>query len=448
MLNIILCGGSGTRLWPKSRKLYPKQFLKLFDNNSLFELTVKRNQNLCDEILVISNQDQSFLAQDQMPNKAKAKYLLEPIGRNTAPAIALAAHLLDPETIMLVTPSDHLIKNQATYNECLKRAKELAGQDYLVTFGIKPTRAETGYGYINAKGEEVISFKEKPDQITAQAYVDSQEYYWNSGIFCFKAKVFLAELAKYRDDIYQASQCLDKNSLSQNTSIKVALDQMQNIPAESIDYAVMEKSDRVKMVMADFEWSDMGGFEALSSEVNNYENAHLINCHNTTVIGEDRFIGGIGLKDIVIVDTADALIVSTKEESNKVKELLQVASEKNPELANVHMTAYRPWGSYTVLADKENFKVKYITVKPGHKLSLQKHKHRSEHWVVVQGCATVTNQDQVLELRPNEFTYIPAGAVHRLENKTEQEVIIVETQIGSYLGEDDIERLQDDYKRC
>lgn len=456
MTNMILCGGSGTRLWPISRKLMPKQFVKLFAGESLFQKTVVRNQITCKNHLIISNQDQYFLAVDQLEEVEKTTntaYLLEPIGRNTAPAIALGCMMLDPEEIVLVTPSDHLIKNQAAYEEVLSSASLFAENGNLVTFGIKPSYPETGFGYIEANGHDVKSFKEKPDSVTAQQYLAAGNYYWNSGMFCFKAGVFLNELKKYREDIYDAcTQAYEKASNDGMTRIK--LEDMMNIPEESIDYAVMEKSDKVKVVPADIDWSDVGSFDALADELQKDTNGNTKNDHHIAIDSKNNLIMTYGKKiatvdveDLIIIDTADALLVSKKGSSQKVKQVVAKVKEINSELADVHTLAYRPWGTYEVLLTHDNYKIKRIVVKPGKRLSLQKHYHRNEHWIVVSGTATVTVGDDVKLIRPNESTYIKMGEIHRLENQGKIPVVLIEAQVGEYTGEDDIVRVEDDFKR-
>jgi mannose-1-phosphate guanylyltransferase len=453
---VILCGGSGTRLWPVSRTLYPKQFVKLFDNESLFQKTIKRNMALADSVSVVINQEQYFMGLDQLEElklPGKRNFILEPMGRNTAPAIAMAALAASPEEILLVVPSDHLIEKQADYEAAVKKAVELALDNKLVTFGIKPGYAETGYGYIEAQGNDVKSFKEKPDLKTAQAYVAAQNYFWNSGMFCFKAAAFLAELKIHSPDIYQQSLQTFKNART-DVAIRLNKEDMQAIRSESIDYAVMEKSQQVKVVPADIGWSDLGSFDALYTALPKDEQGNTLaqnvihlGSKNNLILSGKRLISTIDIEDLMIIDSSDALVVAKKGSTQKVKELVAEVKKVAPEMTNVHTTAHRPWGTYTVLEDEQDYKVKQIMVRPGAKLSLQYHHHRSEHWIVVRGVATVTVQDKTFELKQNESTYIPKEAVHRLENKQKENLILIEAQVGNYLGEDDIVRLQDDYKR-
>jgi len=455
MTNLILCGGSGTRLWPISRTLMPKQFVKLFDDKSLFQLTVERNSKLCDGQMIVSSADQYFLALDQLEelNKTNNSYLLEPIARNTAPAIALACMALEYDEIVLVTPSDHLITNESAYASVVSRAKELAMQDYLVTFGITPAFAETGFGYIEADGEEVMSFKEKPNFDTATEYLNAGNYYWNSGMFCFKAGVFLDELAKYSSDMYQKCKVAYENA-NKESIIRIKHDDMSAIPENSIDYAVMEKSDRVKVVASTIGWSDVGSFDALYEEMSKDENGNTTNpnhisidSHNNLVYGSERKIATVDVNDLIIIDTGDALLISKKGSSQKVKKVVEKLKESNSQLHNIHLTAHRPWGSYTILEDTPGFKIKRIDVKPGKRLSLQKHFHRNEHWIVVSGTATVTVGHETRLVRPNESTYIKMGEVHRLTNEGKIPVVLIEAQVGEYTGEDDIVRIEDDFLR-
>ena len=455
MTNIILCGGSGTRLWPISRTLMPKQFVKLFQNKSLFQLTVERNSKVCDSQYVVSNSEQYFLALDQLEELGKTnnKYLLEPVGRNTAPAIALACMELDYEEIVLVTPSDHLIKNEAEYAKVLTKAKELASENKLVTFGITPTFAETGFGYIESVNTfDVKAFHEKPDFQTATSYLEAGNYYWNSGMFMFKAGVFLDELEKYSAKIYETSKIALENA-SKDGIVRIKHDDMANIPEDSIDYAVMEKSDIVKVIPSDIAWSDVGSFDALYEELPKDENGNTLNdkhisidSKNNLIYGKDRVIATVDMEDCIIVDTGDAILISKKGSSQKVKKVVEEV-RKTSELHNIHLTGHRPWGTYTVLEEADGYKIKRIEVKPGKRLSLQKHFHRNEHWIVVSGTATVTVGDTKTYVRPNESTYIKMGELHRLENEGKIPVVLIEAQVGEYTGEDDIVRISDDFKR-
>ena len=454
MTNIILCGGSGTRLWPISRTLMPKQFVKLFNDKSLFQLTVERNSKLCNSQYIVSNAEQYFLALDQLEelDKQNNKYLLEPVGRNTAPAIALACLELPYDELVLVTPSDHLIKNEIEYAQVLKKAQELALEDNLITFGITPSFAESGFGYIEADNLDVKAFHEKPNKETAQKYVDAGNYYWNSGMFCFKAGVFLDELKKYSPEIFETSQIAIKNARKGSVT-RIKHDDMNNIPEDSIDFAVMENSPIVKVIPSDINWSDVGSFDALYDELpkdangNTTNHNHIsIDSKNNLIYGNDRKIATVDIEDVIVVDTGDALLISKKGSSQKVKKVVSEI-KKDTELHNIHLTGHRPWGTYTVLEETPGYKIKRIVVKPGKRLSLQKHFHRNEHWIVVSGTATVTVGDTTKLIRPNESTYIKMGEIHRLENEGKIPVVLIEAQVGEYTGEDDIVRIDDDFER-
>ena len=472
MTNIILCGGSGTRLWPISRKLLPKQFVKLFDNNSLFQLTLKRNSKVCNRQLIVSNEEQYFLALDQIDELAldiKSKYLLEPVGKNTAPAIALACFGVDKDEIVLVTPSDHLIKDEKSYQDAISKAKELAKDNNLVTFGITPTSPETGFGYIESevlsvKSEElsglnVVKFHEKPNLDIATKYIDENialstdnlalKYYWNSGMFMFKAGVFLDELKKYSPDIYESSLKAYNSAKKDNSLMRIKLDDMSKIPEDSIDYAVMEKSKIVKVVPSDIGWSDLGSFDAIESEVLSAK-GYEVDSRDNFYYSDDKkkVIATIGLEDFIVVDTKDALLISKKGQTQKVKEIVnQIKHSSLSEVLHTHSLVYRPWGTFETLIEDSGYKIKRIVVKPNGRLSLQKHFHRNEHWIVVSGTATVTVGDKKYLVRPNESTYIKMGEVHRLENEGKIPVVLIEAQVGEYTGEDDIIRIEDDYKR-
>ena len=454
MTNIILCGGSGTRLWPLSRTLFPKQFIKLFDEKSLFQLTIERNSKLCESNFIVSNSEQYFLAleqEEEVFKKTKSSYLLEPVGRNTAPAIALACMALDPEEIVLVTPSDHLIKDESAYKEVILKAKKEVEENSLATFGITPSYPEVGFGYIEANGLDVTSFKEKPDLETAQSYIDQGNYYWNSGMFMFKAGVFLEELKKYSPAIYETSEiAFNKKINISDLQFKIKTEDMLNIPEDSIDYAVMESSDKVKVIPSDIMWSDLGDFNALSNEIDEMtpEDSKAIEIDSTNnLIISNKQVATIDIEGLVIIDTPDALLVSKKESTQKVKNVVNELKKQNSDLTKIHTLAHRPWGTYEVLLSTDNYKIKRIIVNQGKRLSLQKHFHRNEHWIVVSGTATVTVGDEKKLIRPNESTYIKMGDVHRLENEGKIPVVLIEAQVGEYTGEDDIVRIEDDFLR-
>ncbi len=453
MTNIILSGGSGTRLWPISRTLMPKQFANLFNSHSLFMMCYERNSSLCEKTLVVSNEQQYFLALDQLESVSarNVKFLLEPIGRNTAPAIALACLSLEYDEIVFVTPSDHLIRDEVVYKNSILCAQEYAERGFLVTFGIQPKDANTGYGYIEANGEDVLRFHEKPDLATAQSYVEAGNFYWNSGMFMFKAGVFLNELKEQSPEIYDTCILAYEKS-SPNCPFRIKLEYMQKIPADSIDYAVMERTSLTKVVPADMGWSDLGSFDSLDDELPKDTNGNTINeknislnSKNNLIINSDRTIATIDVDDLNIVDTKDALLICKKGSSQKVKQVVELL--KDSDLIHTHVTTHRPWGTYTVLEDESGYKIKRIVVKPGKRLSLQKHYHRNEHWIVVSGTATVTIGERNFLLRENESTFIKMGEIHRLENEGKIPVVLIEAQVGSYTGEDDIVRIEDDFSR-
>ncbi len=461
MTNVILCGGSGTRLWPVSRENLPKQFLKMFDGKSLFQLTVNRNRDFSGNFIIVSNEKQYFMALDQLDEIMLENYvsIIEPVGRNTAASIAFAAFNVDEEEVLFITPSDHLIENDDNYKEAISSAHEEAQKGYIVTFGITPNAPKTGYGYIKAKSCaknvcQVDSFKEKPDEKTAKKYLEEGNYYWNSGMFMFKAGVYLNELKKYAPDIYDSVKkaC---NHIKKRDFWRIKKEDMLEIRDESIDYAVMEYSKKIKMVKSDIDWKDVGDFDALyevlpKDENGNTQNEKLLalNSKNNLVFGRYKKQIAINeIDDMIIVDTPTALLITKRGNGQKVKNIVKELKKRNPDVVKFGRTVYRPWGKYINLEDAPNFKVKIITVNSGKRLSLQKHFHRSEHWVVVSGIAEVTIGDKTFLLRPNESTYIPIGEVHRLSNPGKIPLEIIEVQVGEYLSEDDIVRIEDDYGR-
>ncbi|MGC9257090.1 mannose-1-phosphate guanylyltransferase/mannose-6-phosphate isomerase [Desulfurella sp.] len=458
MVNVVLCGGSGTRLWPLSRSLYPKQFIKLFDNKSLFQLTVLRNKDFAEKFIFVTNESHYFLALDQIEEIGlgldNVEFILEPVGKNTAPAVAFASFMVEQNQVVLVSSADHYIKESDNYYKSLAKAKEFANLNYIVTFGIKPTNPNTGYGYIKADGFDVLEFKEKPDLETAKRYIEDGNYFWNSGIFCFKAKTYLEELNLHERKIFELSYTAWKNA--KNCSpVRIKIDDMLKIESKSIDYAVAEKSKKLKIVPFDIDWNDLGSFDSLYEVLekdqngNTRNNSILINSKNNLIIEENsRTIGAIDIEDLIIVDTADALLISKKGSGQKVKDIVSMLKTKNSELTDAHLTVYRPWGNYTLLEQNRFYKIKKIVVKPQKRLSLQKHLHRSEHWIVVSGTAQVSVGDKEFILRPNESTYIKIGELHRLENPGKIDLVIIEAQVGEYVGEDDIIRVEDDFKRC
>lgn len=455
--------------------------MPLFEGESLFQKTVQRNQPHCKQLLVICNEAHYFLAQDQLeacktPYDFNVDFLLEPCGRNTAPAIALACLGLDPKQLVLVSPSDHQIENHQAYQQAIETAKTLAQQNQLVTFGIQPSYPETGFGYIEANGHDVLSFTEKPTETVAQSYLQQGHYLWNSGLFCFKAGVFLEELNKHAPKLYQA--CCEAYTHIKPTAHqghqRIPNSAMHAIPADSIDYAVMEKSQRVKVVASNMGWRDLGSFEALSEVLpsdlqgnthsnsisntdsdsntnhrqnrNQNKNTHphpqslLVNAHNNLILSEQHLVSLVDVDDLMVIDTADALLIARKGSGQKIKQVVELLKQRGSELPNSHQTTHRPWGTYTVLEIGEGYKIKRIVVQPGKSLSLQTHQHRSEHWIVVSGIASVTLGQQTSTVLANESTYIPIGEKHRLANHQATPLILIEAQVGNYISEEDIQR--------
>ncbi|MBN2854667.1 MAG: mannose-1-phosphate guanylyltransferase/mannose-6-phosphate isomerase, partial [Halothiobacillaceae bacterium] len=374
MLNILLCGGVGSRLWPLSRTQLPKQFVRLFNQKSLFQETVLRNMLLCDDTIVVSHQDQYFLALDQLGqiSQKNAGFLLEPFGRNTAPAVALACWQLPAEQLVLVSSADHIVKDLPAYQTAVIDAKALADQGFLVTFGIQPSYPETGYGYIQAEGNQVLSFKEKPDLAQAQHFLEQGHYYWNSGMFCFRAGVFLRELEACSPEVYRACAEAANQIARDGRHCRIPAEAMAQIPDISVDYAVMEKSGHVKVVPCDIGWSDLGSFDALYDETPKADAARnavmdysshpvapiCLNAHQNLVIGHGRQIALLDVDDLLVVDTSDALLIAKKGSSQRVKEVALQIKQRQPQLAEHHAQVFRPWGSYEVLAQGEKYKVK------------------------------------------------------------------------------------------
>lgn len=452
MINIILCGGNGTRLWPISRTLMPKQFLPIFNGSSLFELTFQRNSDLCDKALIVVNQEQYLLAHSQLDDNID--YMLEPMAKNTAAAITLAALSLPPNELMLVTPSDHLIKNIESYKKIIDQGINFANNDFIVTFGIKPSCAHTGYGYIKYNDYDVIEFYEKPDLQTALQFINEQNYLWNSGIFLFKVSVFLEQMKLLSNDIYESCLHAYNNSTKEQNLIKIAKEDMEKIPSISIDYALMEKTKQLKIVPADIGWNDVGNFEALHEEMkgdnDNFINSNykFINCKDNFFFSQNpnKFIAGIDIENLIVVDAGDALLVAKKDSAQKVKEIFEHIKDKE-NLSKNSLTTHRPWGTYTILEDNQGYKIKRIEVLPGKRLSLQKHFHRNEHWIVVSGTAIVEIDGNTQLVRPNESIYIKMGQKHRLGNEGKIPVVLIEVQVGEYTEEDDIIRFDDDFGR-
>lgn len=466
LISVVLSGGAGTRLWPASRESHPKPFMQLADGQTLIEKTYARAKALGSEVLTVTNRDYYFMSRDELERVGvSGGFLLEPFARNTAPAIALAAKMIEATqgagTVMLVLAADHLITDQAGFASAVSEASKLAAQDYLVTFGIVPAAAETGFGYIErgaslGSGNKVARFVEKPDLKTAKIYVSSNKYLWNSGMFCFKAGMFLSELAKHAPEVAQAvDDCWAAMQPLNNAQMtEIPAEFFKNVPDISIDYAVMEKSDRVAVVPGNFGWSDIGSWNAIRDlvEPDAGQNRALgeaifVDSTNTFVQSEDRLVATVGINDLMIIDTADALLVAHPDKAQDVKKVVAQLKKDGHDAFKLHRTVARPWGTYTVLEEAPGFKIKRIEVKPGASLSLQMHHHRSEHWVVVNGTAKITNGDNEILVQANESTYIPAGQKHRLENPGIIPCVMIEVQCGSYLGEDDIVRFEDKYGR-
>ena len=462
---IILSGGSGTRLWPLSRKLHPKQFINLINDTTLFQDAILRLPEDVADPLIICNEEHRFLAAEQLRqiNRKSNGIILEPIGKNTAPAIALAALKFinnGEDPLLLVLSADHLIQNINTFHQSIKIAEKLAEKDKLVTFGIVPDKAETGYGYIKANIDntadyyKIQSFTEKPNQEDAQKYLDSGNYLWNSGMFMFKASVYLQELEKFEPEILTSCKKSCQTEYKDKDFIRLNNDEFRQCPEQSIDYGVMEHTEGAMVVPLDANWSDIGSWDALWNAKNKDKNGNvsegdviLDEVKNTYAYSSNRLVSVIGVSDLVIIDTQDALLVADKKYSQNIKNIVnQLKQDSRPEADN-HRKVFRPWGYYDSIDADNGFQVKRILVNPGAKLSLQKHEHRAEHWVVVKGVAKVTCGEKIFSLKENQSTYIPKGEVHRLENQEGIDLEIIEIQTGDYLGEDDIIRLEDDYQR-
>ena len=465
IIPIILAGGSGTRLWPLSRKIHPKQFISLVNETSLFQDTLTRLPKEALDPIVICNEDHRFLVAEQAReiNVTLNSIILEPIGRNTAPAIALAAIkvLNDFENpILIVLAADHKIENKSAFHDAIKIAHKLAENNKLVTFGIIPKSAETGYGYIEIEKKDkaeyfdIKSFVEKPNQKNAINFLNSGNYLWNSGMFMFNASIYLSELNKFEPEILTSCKKSLSNEFKDLEFIRIDKKEFCKSPNQSIDYAVMEKTNKAKVVPLDAGWSDVGSWDALmdskikDSLGNVVEgDVTLDQVKNSYLYSTNRLVAASNIADLIVIDTQDALLVTTRDNSLSIKNIVKkLKKNKRTEIEN-HRKVYKPWGYYDSIDTGYNFQVKRILVNPGAKLSLQKHLHRAEHWVVVSGVAKITCGKKIYNLEKNQSTYIPKGEIHRLENIESYPLEIIEVQTGNYLGEDDIIRLKDDYQR-
>jgi mannose-1-phosphate guanylyltransferase/mannose-6-phosphate isomerase len=467
---VVLSGGSGTRLWPMSRAALPKQLLPLISNHSMLQETILRFAAWPEMMstMVVCGNDHRFLVAEQLReiNVSPHSIMLEPVGRNTAPAIAVAAYGLqqeaEDETLMLVLPADHVISDVKAFHEAVKVAAVAAKLGRLVTFGIQPSGPETGYGYIR-KGEELLEdsgsfavakFVEKPDYVTAENYMASGEYFWNSGMFLFKPAVYLAELVRMRPDIAESARKSFEGSYRDLDFCRLEESSFAQCPSDSIDYAVMELTNLAALVPVDMGWNDVGSWTALW-EVQGQDasgnalrgDVYIDGVENSLVRAESRVVAVIGVKDLVVVETSDAVLVAHKDSVQDVKKIVDYLKLNGRTEHEVHDRVYRPWGTYEAIDSGDRFQVKRIMVKPGEKLSLQMHHHRAEHWVVVSGTALITRNGETEMISENQSTYIPIGVKHRLENPGKLPLHLIEVQSGSYLGEDDIVRFDDTYGR-
>lgn len=463
----ILCGGSGSRLWPVSREKDPKPFIRLQDGQSLLQKSFLRAAEIGDKVLTVTNRDFFFRIEDHyqeiydQTRDIEKHFILEPFGRNTAAAIAAASLYVKEhfdDAIMLVLTADHLITDVDAFKKAVNQAVSLAKSGKIVTFGIKPTLPETAYGYVQYQGSDVIRFVEKPDIKTAKEYVDAGNFLWNSGMFCFSVEKMLSSFQKECSDILESTkQAVDQARHLEGKGyyqLDLLPESFSKVRSDSIDYAIMEKTADAAVVPCEIGWSDIGCWRSLgdliqADENNNRFQGEIIaqDTKNSTVIAEERVVGVVGLDNVVVVDTNDALLVANKNSVQDVKVIFNQLKSKGHESSQLHKTAYRPWGSYAVLEEGASFKIKRIEVKPGARLSLQMHEHRSEHWIVVEGLARVVNGDQEIDLKINESTFIPAKHKHRLENIGQTLLVLIEVQTGPYLGEDDIVRFEDNYGR-
>ncbi len=466
---VIMAGGTGTRFWPLSRERFPKQFLRLFAPESMIEQTIARLSPLIapQNTYIVTTPQYAEDIRLQLPyikERIGERFIIEPMGKNTAPALGLSAiYLKDlaPEPVMISLPADHVIRDKAGFLSILQKAITTSLNDRLVTIGITPTRPETGYGYIKFKDRwkedagvyEVERFVEKPSIALAKRYLKTGKYLWNSGIFIWKVSVFLEELKRCMPDLYKGLMAFDKVRGSKDEK-DVLFDVYNSIKPQSVDYGVMERSHRVVVIPADIGWNDVGTWKAIDDLMDKDPSGNIIegnviniDSNNSIIYGGKRLIASVGIKDTIVVDTEDATLVCAKDRAQDVRRVVEELKNRNSEEYLIHRTVHRPWGSYTVLEKGDLFKIKRIVVEPGARLSMQRHRHRSEHWVVVSGTALVTVDGKALTIKANESTFIPSMALHRLENPHDTPLHIIEVQCGGYLEEDDIERFDDDYGR-
>ena len=458
---VILSGGSGSRLWPSSRASLPKQFIEFKEGATLFGDTLKRVDARQDtQFTIVSNKAHNFLCRREISKLGiGASYILEEVGRNTAPAILMSALSVAEDDTLVIMPADHWIEDSSAFNKIIHTATKVASsEDCWVTFGIKPTDPQTGYGYIKASGggakRAVESFTEKPDLKTTEGYLAEGNYYWNSGIFVVKASRCIESFKQHQPELYEAAkECWDNRAIN-GDEITLRKAYLEKIPSISVDYAILEKEANIAMVPFEGEWSDVGSWDSLSKLIEAdkshgplSDNAVQIDTKNTFIHSSARTIAAVGVEDLIIVDDDNATLVVQKGKSEKVKDALEMLKGLNLPAASEHSFEYRPWGMFENLLDSAICKVKRLTVNPGHHLSLQYHHKRSEHWVVVQGRATVQLEDETLYLEPGQSIDIPLGAQHALGNDTDEDVIVIEVQMGSYFGEDDIVRVSDPYNR-
>ena len=471
LIPVILSGGAGTRLWPVSRRAHPKPFMELVDGETLAEKTLLRAKAVAGDapVITVTSRDYYFYTRDLydgVKNKTgDEQFLLEPMGRNTAPAIALAAMRVrdnvHENASLLVMPADHLIEDLRKFKASVKEAFQLSNEGFLVTFGIHPTHAETGFGYIRQGealtkngGYRVAEFVEKPDEATAIKYLESGEYHWNSGMFCFQASTFLESLERLAPDVYEAVNRVWEATDKSQTPIEFPADLFSECPSISIDYAVMERAENTAVVASEFGWSDIGSWKAISELYESDESGNrirgkavMVGSTECFVQGDDRVIAAVGVNNLIIVDTGDAVLVADRHQAQDVKEVVTQLTELKHEAVDFHKTVHRPWGSFTILEDAADCKVKRLVVKPGQVLSLQRHHRRAEHWTVLRGTAKVRLGDDEFLLKANQSTYVPTDTLHRLENPGDEDIHLIEVQTGGYFGEDDIERLEDIYGR-